>query len=217
MWYHLILIKFLTLSLFFRSLPGIHRSVELVRRPAAADLVDFQIQADANGHFECAVEYLRRDSVSRVMVARLYNDRQRSVVPGDHSSWEPGECIWEMRHLIAEQNKPSASSGNQVHFVDTLSEIQPWSAEVPNLYTFTITLYDVTDVEKEDTWVCRQSESCRVGFRTIDIVAPGVVTINGRRVTAFAGINRHEHDPDYGKVISFERMQQDLCLLKYVW
>jgi beta-galactosidase/beta-glucuronidase len=193
--------------------------VEIVRRPAGADLLDFKVQADANGHFECGVEYRRR-SCTRRMVARIYSDKQLSA-NGD--MWEPGECIWEKRRLINTDDGIETSRGSngaigKIHFADTLSGTQPWSAELPNLYTLTISLYDVVGVTEDEgrKEICRQSESCRIGFRTIDIVAPGVVTINGQRVRAFAGINRHEHDPDHGKVVSLERMQQDLCLLKYV-
>jgi Glycosyl hydrolases family 2, sugar binding domain/Glycosyl hydrolases family 2, TIM barrel domain len=238
----------LTLSLSF-SLTGIHRSVEIVRRPSGADLVDFQIQADANGHFECCVEYRRRTSwgsamktakeiagdaspeearhsidratpISRMIVTRIYNDQQLSA-SGD--VWESGECIWERQLWIDDDRTDEKVCNNgatgKINIADTLSGIQPWSAELPSLYTLTISMYYVVDdtgKEDEKSWICRQSESCRIGFRTIDIVAPGVVTINGRPARAFAGINRHEHDPDYGKVVSLDRMQQDLCLLKYV-
>jgi beta-galactosidase len=57
-----------------------------------------------------------------------------------------------------------------------------------------------------------QVESCRVGFRTVEI-KDSMVHVNGRRIT-IAGVNRHEHDPDLGKVVTLERMKQDVILLK---
>jgi Glycosyl hydrolases family 2, TIM barrel domain/Glycosyl hydrolases family 2 len=250
---------------------GIHRSIEIVRRPARADIVDFQIQADANGHFECCVEYRtvprsllpkqkeeanthmvnvqkernhNQQIVSepkvtstcrkQILVARIYSDKQLSA---DGDIWEPGTCIWETNRSIDTEPycnsegkhhpqlgaKSNSSTTAKINFADTLSNVQLWSAEIPNLYTLTVTLYEVVCHQKDDPtvgkekWTCHQSESCRVGFRTIDIVSPGVVYINHCRVTAFAGMNRHEHDPDHGKVVSVATMQQDLCLLKYVY
>ena len=57
-----------------------------------------------------------------------------------------------------------------------------------------------------------QVESCRVGFRTVDI-HDGVVRVNGKRIT-ICGLNRHEHDPDHGKVVCVDRMKQDIELMK---
>ncbi|KAL7572135.1 hypothetical protein ACA910_001766 [Epithemia clementina (nom. ined.)] len=57
-------------------------------------------------------------------------------------------------------------------------------------------------------------ESCRVGFRTISIRRnPGQLCINDKPITV-CGINRHEHDPDNGKVITVQSMIRDVCLLK---
>ena len=40
---------------------GIHRSVELVRRPAGADIMDYRVQADADGHVGIAVDLRETD------------------------------------------------------------------------------------------------------------------------------------------------------------
>ena len=93
-----------------------------------------------------------------------------------------------------------------------------WTAETPNLYTLVLTLLRHEEKgESNDndnsaaTHIC-QVESCRVGFRTIDI-HDGALHCNGCPITV-CGMNRHEHDPDHGKVVSLERMKQDVCLLK---
>jgi beta-galactosidase/beta-glucuronidase len=162
----------------------------------------------------------RTTSRRRLLVARIYDDEQLSA-NGD--LWRPGECIWESRHTIDDDTANWTSSSNynfdslnmaaisaKANFSVTLSNVRLWSSELPNLYTFTISLYDAEDTE------CQQSESCRLGFRSVDIRSPGVVYINDQRIKSFSGVNRHEHDPDFGKVVSFDRMKQDLCLLKYV-
>jgi Glycosyl hydrolases family 2, TIM barrel domain/Glycosyl hydrolases family 2 len=237
---------------------GIHRSIEIIRRPRTADIVDFQVQADANGHFECCVEYRTRkwhnDSTSvktkdevkaigyedkstiqehhesqsdmnhnydtstdRLIITRLYNDRQLSA---DGSEWEAGECIWERQQRISLTSDTRRTA--RINFTDTIQNIKTWSAEIPNLYTLTISLYEhihVSDTTSpidtnEATLSCLQSESFRIGFRTINILSPGVIYINEKRIKNFSGMNRHEHSPDHGKVVSLESMEQDICLLK---
>ena len=80
-----------------------------------------------------------------------------------------------------------------------------WTAETPCLYTVLVSLIDpqgkVTEVER-----------CRFGFRDIEIRA-GALFINGRAVK-LKGVNRHEHDPDTGRLVSEERMIQDIRLMK---
>ncbi len=196
-------------------LSGIHRSIEIIRRPSQADIVDFQIQADANGHFECCIEH-RRSSNSRnrrVIIARIYNDQQLSA---DGTQWEEGQCTWQMEHPLLEESTTTSTS--KITLVDTIQNVKNWTAETPNLYTLTVSLYyeTTTDNDSADAkeLVCTQSESCRIGFRTINIVSPGIIYINDKRIKNFAGMNRHEHDPDHGKVVSLRRMEEDICLLK---
>ncbi|MGP3963034.1 glycoside hydrolase family 2 TIM barrel-domain containing protein [Nonomuraea sp. 3N208] len=53
----------------------------------------------------------------------------------------------------------------------------------------------------------------RFGFRTVAIDESGVLTVNGRRVV-LRGVNRHEFDPDRGRVVSKELMRRDVELMK---
>ena len=145
----------------------------------------------------------------------MYNDQQLSA---DGTQWQEGQCIWEMERPLVDDM--DLTSNSKITLVDTIQNVHDWSAEIPNLYTLTISLYyeddPATDQNETKALVCTQSESCRVGFRTINIVSPGIIYINNKRIKNFAGMNRHEHDPDYGKVVSIPRMEQDICLLKYV-
>ena len=87
-----------------------------------------------------------------------------------------------------------------------IHEPKLWSAEFPNLYTLLVSLRDA------ETNTILQVEFCRVGFRTVDI-QDGILVHNGQPLT-ICGVNRHEHDPDTGKVLSLERMIQDVELAK---
>ena len=80
-----------------------------------------------------------------------------------------------------------------------------WTAETPYLYTLTMTLRNA------DGEVVEQAAS-KVGFRAVEI-RDGRLLINGQQVR-FRGVNRHEHDPLTARVMSEERMIQDIMLMK---
>ena len=93
------------------------------------------------------------------------------------------------------------------HFNDEriLPDIKPWSAEHPNLYRLEIKILD------KKGRVVEQLEN-HVGFRTSEI-KDGKLLINGQYVL-IKGVNRHEHDPYTGHVISRESMEKDVALMK---
>lgn len=80
-----------------------------------------------------------------------------------------------------------------------------WSAETPNLYTLTIQLMNSDGKVLEAT-------SQRVGFRDVKTKG-GQLLVNGKAVT-IKGVNRHEFDPETGRVISRESMIKDITLMK---
>ncbi len=80
-----------------------------------------------------------------------------------------------------------------------------WTAETPNLYTLLITLEDSTGKAVENI---RQ----KIGFRAVEI-KNGEFLVNGKPVR-FRGVNRHEHDPVLGKVMTEELMLKDILLMK---
>lgn len=88
---------------------------------------------------------------------------------------------------------------------ETLSEVYAWSAEKPNLYQMTLSLID----EHQDTL---EVIGQKVGFRTSE-VRDGQYFLNGKPIY-FKGVNRHEHDPISGHVISRASMEQDVQLMK---
>ena len=83
--------------------------------------------------------------------------------------------------------------------------VKAWSAEVPNLYTLTLTLKDKKGKALE---VINQ----RVGFRNIKIEG-GQVLVNGQPIL-IKGADRHELDPDGGYLVSVKRMIEDIKVMK---
>jgi beta-galactosidase len=80
-----------------------------------------------------------------------------------------------------------------------------WTAETPHLYTLVIAL---SDVMGEVTEVV----STKVGFRKVEI-KDGLLMVNGVPIT-IKGVNRHEHEPHTGRVVSEEYMLRDIELMK---
>ena len=93
-------------------------------------------------------------------------------------------------------------------FIDAgrdLADIKPWSAEHPNLYRLEIKVLDKKGKEIE------RLEN-HIGFRTVEI-KDGKLLVNGQYIL-IKGVNRHEHDPYTGHVISRESMERDIALMK---
>lgn len=86
-----------------------------------------------------------------------------------------------------------------------LTNILPWTAETPNLYTVRFIQRD-TEGKEEMAW------STKYGFRHIEI-KNSLVYINGQRVF-FKGVNRHDTDPERGRAVTTESMLRDVILMK---
>ena len=91
------------------------------------------------------------------------------------------------------------------NIVIALNDPKKWSAETPYLYTVLTTLTDKNGKEIE---VIPQ----KTGFRKVEIKG-GVLYVNGKAIL-IKGVNRHEMDPFTGQVISKERMEQDVRIMK---
>jgi beta-galactosidase len=86
-----------------------------------------------------------------------------------------------------------------------IPKVDPWSAEVPNLYTLHIELVDPSGAVIE---VSQQ----RIGFRSIVIKGQDFL-VNGQPII-FYGINRHDFNRFTGRALTRDDMRQDLLELK---
>ncbi|MEO6949530.1 MAG: glycoside hydrolase family 2 TIM barrel-domain containing protein [Ginsengibacter sp.] len=86
-----------------------------------------------------------------------------------------------------------------------LNNPQKWTAETPYLYTILTTLSDQNGKTIE---VIPQ----KTGFRKVEIIN-NALCVNGKAIL-IKGVNRHEMDPISGQVISKERMEQDIKIMK---
>lgn len=106
--------------------------------------------------------------------------------------------------LVFNQQIPLTSTANASFQLNNLS-IEPWSAEIPNLYQLLITLKDATGTPVD-------YYACKTGFSRSEI-KDGNLLVNGQPVI-FHGVNRHDHDPDLGHYITEDRMLEDILIAK---
>lgn len=84
-------------------------------------------------------------------------------------------------------------------------KVKPWSDEEPNLYRLLVSL-------ENDQGETIEATALSIGFRTISLTG-GQLLINGQPVM-FCGVNRHDHHPETGKVLTAERIRKELVLMK---
>lgn len=104
--------------------------------------------------------------------------------------------------IVAQQEE---SLRENSEFSMTLHDPRLWSAEVPNLYTLLLYVYDSQGRLVE---VVPQ----KIGFRQFEIV-DGLMRLNGKAIE-FRGINRHEFDCRRGRAVTREDMEYDIRFLK---
>lgn len=106
---------------------------------------------------------------------------------------------------LSEMADFSKSGNPKINFTSTIPGVKPWTAETPYLFTLVI---ELKDNDEKNLEVLKHY----VGFRTSEI-KDGQLLVNGRAVL-LKGVNRHEHDPTTGQVVSRESMLQDITLMK---
>ena len=112
------------------------------------------------------------------------------------------------KRVIQQQVALASVLGNdraQVNVRERIPGVAAWSAEIPYLYTLYLTLKD------------RQGNlleviPARVGFRTVEIRGSDLL-VNGQRIF-LKGVNRHEHHPRTGHVLTRTDMRKDMEMMK---
>lgn len=119
----------------------------------------------------------------------------------------PIRDILDLDHKASVMNEwyPQRGPRKTGRIAATINSPRRWTAETPELYTLNLALTDSTGnvVERADS---------KVGFRSVEI-KDGQVLVNGNPIR-FRGVNRHEHDPQSARVMTEERMIQDIKLMK---
>jgi beta-galactosidase len=176
---------------FFR-LAGIERDVYLTAAPAV-HIRDYEVRAglDAayrDGRLDVTVELDGEMPAAAPTVALTLLDA------ASHKAY-----------AAARPAATAADGRTAVRFEAGLPGVDRWSAETPDLYRLVLEL-------KDPNGKALEAVTSRIGFRTSEI-KDGHLLVNGVAVL-LKGVNRHEHDPLTGHVISEESMRRDIELMK---
>ena len=100
---------------------------------------------------------------------------------------------------------PAGGDMEQSVTLDAIPDVKTWSAEIPNLYLYHITLTDSTGKEIAH-------HSGKTGFRR-DEVKNGQFLHNGQPIL-IKGVNRHDHNPRTGHYVTTADIRADLLQMK---
>lgn len=176
----------------FWRISGIERDVYLYSRPKI-QIKDFFSNASLknnykDGYLDLSVLIKNTDIIKHSGFIQIEVIKNDNVF---YSSLTPYQ-------LISNQEKV-------LNFNHLIPNIQSWSAESPELYRLNISVHN-----KKGTVL--EAVSKNIGFRTSE-VKNGNYLLNGKPIL-FKGVNRHEHDPNTGHVISREDMLRDIQIFK---
>ncbi|MBQ5551486.1 MAG: beta-galactosidase, partial [Bacteroidales bacterium] len=182
----------------FWRLSGIERSITLYAQPKT-HILDYKVVADLDSTYkngvldvEVVIENLTDNVVETKCNTFLHDLGYFYGIGDDQYSTLQGHEI------------------KTLHFNILWPDVQPWTAEKPNLYGLDLSLATIDYKSKKHNIV--EEITIPIGFRNIRI-EDGQLKVNGVPVT-IRGVNRHEHDPRTGHVVSKERMEQDILLMK---
>ena len=177
-------------------LAGIFRDVYLLAQPQVR-LRDFGVRTDLDAAY--------RDATLELRVA--LENRSSAAVDGHHVTASvldsAGAEVFSAR--LAVGGGLPAGAEAEATASGLVRAPRLWSAETPNLYTLVLE-------HRDGAGAVQEVVSTRIGFREVEIKG-GQLLLNGVAIT-FKGANRHEFDPDHGRVVSRERMLEDVRLMK---
>jgi len=177
----------------FWRLSGIFRDVYLWS-PPDVHIRDFEVKTDLDENY--------RNAEWEVLVRVENITKLDAIAQVEAALHDPnGKLVCSSRIEL----KAPATGEYEASVHTGLANPLKWTAETPNLYKLLLTLKNaeskVLEVIPAD-----------VGFRKVEI-QNGDLLLNGQRIF-IKGVNRHEHDPDLGQVVTRERMIQDLKVMK---
>ncbi len=183
---------------------GIHRDVLVYHTPDIR-LSDVAVRASMDGVLQVNPQfsvYNGETGKGYRLIATLL-DANHPVVRDTVAADE----VLDLQHKAARMNEWYPQRGYRKFNRMEMKIANPklWSVEHPNLYTLRLQL------QKTDGTTVEQTEQ-QVGFRTISI-KDGQLLINGQPIK-IRGVNRHEHDPYTARVMTEQRMLEDLRLMK---
>ena len=173
-------------------LSGIHRDVYLVATP----------KVFVSDHY--ITSSLNNEATSGSMSVKLTVDNRNTV-----------STTKTLQVSLLDRDGKQIATGTQTYSgtakaektvkLNSLSNLHPWSAEDPYLYTVVVSQKDENGAEE-------MAFSTKYGFRNIKQNG-NLIYINNKRVY-FKGVNTQDTHPEYGRAIDMETMMKDLTMMK---
>ena len=180
-------------------LSGIYRDVRLVSKPVQ-HILDYKAET----------LFTHPDYTKAALSVTIWPDNSKPLY---------GEYHAKVTLYDAEQNKVTEMASRSFaecgfylmpKFIATVTAPVEnpalWTAETPTLYTLVVELQN-----KENETV--DIESCKVGFRQVEINSRGVLTLNGKRLV-IRGVDRHDFCAETGRTVSEEQMRKEIAVMK---
>jgi beta-galactosidase len=194
----------------FWRLSGIERDVMLYSKPML-NVYDYEIHAGLDEDYRKGTFSIRVKLQSRTNKIPKKSTLVVGAYQGQEVQGFPENILFTLSKPLTELTFVQAEDG--YYYADTelsvgseeLGEVLPWSAEHPHLYQLRMSLMN----RKAQSF---ERLTSAFGFRTSEI-KDGKLLVNGQYVL-IKGVNRHEHDPYTGHVVSRELMEQDIALMK---
>ena len=177
-------------------LAGIFRDVYLLSTPQV-HISDFVVQTDLDDAYRDAMlkvniyakNFTKQAQYGYQLITTLYDATGQVVIPAASRTIGMLDPAGEL----------------PIRLEIPVTTPQKWSAETPYLYKLTMQILNSDGKVLE-------AVSQPVGFREIKIKG-GQLLVNGKPIL-LKGVNRHEFDPETGRVISREAMIRDITLMK---
>ena len=176
--------------------PGSNLLVVRVHQWSAASYLEDQDQWWLPGIFR-DVTLLARPAggIEDVWLQTPYLEGGAEIVPEIRAGEDAFPITLSVPELELEVTWRSPSDVGPV----AVPHVQPWSADRPRLYEAVVAN-------------AAETLTLRIGFRTVEIRGDQFL-VNGKRVV-FHGVNRHEANPDLGRVFDEEFVRADLLMMK---
>ena len=185
---------------------GLHRDVRLLMR-APNRLDDVHVTADfdpeiGDGRLTVAAKIRRGDRDSRQRLrTTIHTDSLRRVGRSQMGQVDDFDTTGPFEQLLSAY----AYEGPIARTEHWVPNVAPWTAETPTRYRVLIELLSHRGEIIEAT-------ACWVGFRRVE-VSDRRLKVNGQAIV-INGVNRHDHHPDTGKVVSRADMRAELITMK---
>ena len=173
-------------------LSGIHRDVYLVATPKVF-VADHYITSSLNS-----------DATSGSMSVKLTVDNRNAV--SANKTLQVSLLDRDGNQIATETETYSGTAkAEKTIIISGLSNLHPWSAEDPYLYTVVVSQKNENETEE-------MAFSTKYGFKTVTISGTKLL-VNGKRIFV-KGVNTQDTHPEYGRAIDMETMLKDIKMMK---